>query len=553
VTGALRALDDLLRATPNEPLLHADAGYYALLARRDADAVEHLSRARDLGSKSAVTFLNLGVALRRKGALAEAQAALARSLELRPSFRAPRLALAKVLCMQKRWAEAMPLFEELARSGGNAARAEVLLAQGRAYLAQHLTDKARAAFDKAVEWLPAQGEVRVAIARSYLDAGGAAHAASALAAARTAVELAPDLASAYVALGRAQEATGESDAAEESYLTALKLDADYHYARRRMLRIALARHDYDASRVQAERLLALAPERAEHHFLAGLVAAHAERFDDARAHYAAAISTAGGIYPEAYFNLGLLEKDADRLPEAVAAYKKAIEQKPDYLAAWNNLGLLYAADRHEEDAEAAYRKALAIDVRYWQAWANLGKLELRRKQYTQAIDAFERVLAIRPGAQEAALNLGVAYRRADKLDRALAVYQKLVGQEPKYVSAWFNYGIALAHAGKAGEARQAYERALSLDDTHVGALQNLGELLVKSGDLDGARARYEAALDQDPADRDARIALADVYRRKGDSAGCERVVIAVVGDGKSISNAVREQCRSRAEGQGLKL
>ena len=104
-----------------------------------------------------------------------------------------------------------------------------------------------------------------------------------------------------------------------------------------------------------------APDDPEHHFLAGLVASRASRADEARTHYQAAIAKAEGAYPEAYFNLGILEKNNSNPDAAIAAYTKAIELRPTYQQAWNNLGLVHAAARRPVDAEAAFRQALGED------------------------------------------------------------------------------------------------------------------------------------------------------------------------------------------------
>ena len=151
--------------------------------------------------------------------------------------------------------------------------------------------------------------------------------------------------------------------AEAAYQRALRLDPDYRYARRRLLRLALDRQDFPQARAAADDLLTRDPTDPEHHFLAGLVAARDERPDDARRYYRAAIERAGGTYPEAYFNLAIVEKGAGQRDAAVAAYQKAIEQRPDYPQAWNNLGLLLAGTV-PVDAEAAFRKAIALDAKY---------------------------------------------------------------------------------------------------------------------------------------------------------------------------------------------
>lgn len=548
---AIATFERELEKHPEAAALHADLGYFLLVAGRTSDAVKQLSQARDLGSTSPYTYLNLGVGLRRAGDHAGAGRALNRALALRPTMRAARLALATVLRVTRRFGEAIALLQELGKTGGNAARAEARVALGRAHLAAGDGAAATRAFDEAVEWMPSDALVRIAIARAYLRSEKTGGDMRALSFAEAAVHLAPDLASAHSTLGRAKEAASDAAGARQAYETAVRLNEAETFPRRRLLRIALSERDFDQARAHGERLLAQAPQDPEHHFLMGLLEARAGKPVEARARYLAAIEAAADDYPEAYFNLARLEKDEGRIAEAIAAYRKAIAHKPDYLSAWNNLGLAHATAKNDTAAEDAYRRALAIDARYWPAWLNLGKLELRRKHAAAAIDAFQRAVAIRPQSQEASLELGVAYRRANRTDDAIATYRKLIATQPRYVSAYYNLGIALAHAGKPRDARAAYEQALSLDEDHEPSLRNLGELLLREGQLDAAADRYQAIIDRSPSDRRAHVALAEIHRRSGNRAQCDRELrAALVVEPRTDSPA---RCESRTAAIDLRL
>jgi protein O-GlcNAc transferase len=377
--------------------------------------------------------------------------------------------------------------------------------------------------------------------------------AKALAMAGAAAELAPDLAEAHGTLGRARELSGDDQGAEASYEIALGLRADYHYARRRLLRLALQRHDHQRARMHAERLLALAPDEPQHLFLAGLADARAGQTEQARSHYVAAIDASSGNYPEAYFNLGLLEKAAGRAAQATEAYRKAIELRPDYLEALNNLGLLHASRGDHAAAEDAYRKALALDSRYLPAWINLGKSRLRRQAHVEAIDALERAVAVRANSQEALLNLGVAYRHAARPDDAIATYRKLLAAQPRYVSGWYNLGIALESARRDREALECYDRALQLDDAHVRSLARSARLRMQAGELAAAGRQYETLLDHDPANREARMLLADVRRQLGDASGCAAAVTAALAGSGRDAKALLGRCHMSEASEGLRL
>src|SRR5262249_20461040 len=74
----------------------------------------------------------------------------------------------------------------------------------------------------------------------------------------------------------------------------------------------------------------------------------------------------------AYSNLGNALSDQRRLDEAVAAYRKAIDLKPDLAEAHNNLGIALGEQKKPDEAVAAYRRAIQIRRDYAEAHCNLG-------------------------------------------------------------------------------------------------------------------------------------------------------------------------------------
>lgn len=499
----------------------AELGYWLLIAGRPADAAPELSRVVQARPDHEYAQLNLGVALRRTGDLQGALQALQAAVRLKPAFGAARHSLGVLLMRMGKLDEAVEQLKAAAASGGNDSRARATVVLGRAYLKSGKAEEARQAFDRAIEWAPAVAEVRLGIGRAYLSTGNKAHRAEALRVLQQAAEIAPDLPQPHSLLARAHALSGDNTAAKREYELTLQIDPSYSYARRHLIRLALDEQDLPRARLHAD-LLLQTEETAEHHFLAGMVAADSERVDEARKHYGLAIEKAGGRYPEALFNLGLLAKNQKQYGEAVAQYKKALEQKPDYVEAANNMGLAFTEQGNTADAEAAYRSAIAINGKYAAAWFNLGNLKLDGKDHSAAIDAFERALALRPGYKSALVNLAVAFRQSGQLDNAIATSRQLTELEPRYVRAWYNLGVALGFAGRVQEARDAYRHALDIDDEHWPSLKNLAFAEQRLGQLANARAGYEAFLDHSPSDSEVRLALAGLYASQGDRAGCSK-------------------------------
>jgi len=96
-------------------------------------------------------------------------------------------------------------------------------------------------------------------------------------------------------------------------------------------------------------------------------------------------------------NLGLLARQAGRLPEAVSELEKATTLAPGLAIAWNQLGLAYRQSGEFTKARDAYDHALAIDPNYATAVLNLGVLDdLYLGDSARALELYTRYLALTP-------------------------------------------------------------------------------------------------------------------------------------------------------------
>jgi tetratricopeptide (TPR) repeat protein len=517
---AIPLYEKALAAHPGSPAVETELGDVLLAAGEPERALPHLEAAARLHPGAAALY-RVGIAHARLGDKDGAERDLRAALDARPPFGPARVALGNLLRRRGRTAEALPLLQAAAAGGSNEERARALVALGAARLALGERAEAARAFDQAVLFAPARAEIRVGIARAWLSGDAKEDAGRAAEVLLRAAELAPDLAAVQTLLGRARERAGDEAGATEAYDRALRLDPGQRLARRRLLRLALAARDLPRARHEADRLVADGPAVPEHHFLAALVASADGRPDDARRAYGKAIESAKGDYPEAYLNLGVLEKNAGDLRAARAAYGKAIALRPSYAAAWHNLGKLAEAAADPREAEADYRKALAIDGRYAVAWLSLGQLLTEQRRLDEATAALRSALAARPGYEAAELSLGVVLARAAKPREAADAYRALLARAPRTVAAWYNLGLALEAEGKPGEARDALAQAVGVDPEHVPSWRELAELELAAGKLDDARRGFQEVLDLAPGDVGARVGLAVLAARSGDRPACE--------------------------------
>ena len=57
-------------------------------------------------------------------------------------------------------------------------------------------------------------------------------------------------------------------------------------------------------------------------------------------------------------------KDLGKLEEAIQAYKKALQLKPDYAIVYNNIGKVFQEQGYLDAAIAAYKKSISLNSKY---------------------------------------------------------------------------------------------------------------------------------------------------------------------------------------------
>jgi protein O-mannosyl-transferase len=213
--------------------------------------------------------------------------------------------------------------------------------------------------------------------------------------------------------------------------------------------------------------------------------------------------------------LGLALADDERLEEAIAQYRKALEIDPDYAEAHTNLGMALAACGRLNEAIASYLKALEINPNVAKAHNNLGNALDSSGKPDEAMPHFERAVELDPNLAEARNSLGNALREHGRVDEAMLQYEKALEIRPDYDSAHNNLGIALAGLGRLDEAIIHFRKAIETKPNSAPAQNNLGLALANSGRLDEAIVHFRKAIEINPDFAAARKNLDAALGRQG--------------------------------------
>jgi tetratricopeptide (TPR) repeat protein len=119
---------------------------------------------------------------------------------------------------------------------------------------------------------------------------------------------------------------------------------------------------------------------------------------------------------EQYFLMGSLLDDgsADRQDDAAEAYRRALEDDPDLVAAIINLANIHYAKDELAEARALYERAILLDASYFEAHFNLGNIHHDHGRYLDAEVCYRNALDINPAYAEAHFYLAVTLEKTGR-------------------------------------------------------------------------------------------------------------------------------------------
>ena len=110
-------------------------------------------------------------------------------------------------------------------------------------------------------------------------------------------------------------------------------------------------------------------------------------------------------------------------------------------------------ERKMPEAAAAYRKALGIDPDLVPAIVNLANIHYGRDELIEAQALYERAIGLDPECFEAHFNLGNIEHDLGRFTLALACYRDAVRLNPGYPDAHFYLAVTLEKSGHSAEAK----------------------------------------------------------------------------------------------------
>jgi tetratricopeptide (TPR) repeat protein len=331
--------------------------------------------------------------------------------------------------------------------------------------------------------------------------------------ASAAVASAPELVTAWVALGQALKGAERHEEAAKAYEQAIRFDGMNALARLGLGELKIAAGRPEEAVAEFELALKRSPALIAAHLGLGNALACMGRNEEALARYEAALRLRPRL-AEGQFAAGFALARLGRTKEAETRYRRAIAARPDFAAAWINLGSLLREQGKDVFAEAALRRAIGLRPDLVSAWVNLAVLERERCRPEAAETYLYKAFALNPGQVETLVawcQLRVAER---DFAGAWGWLRWALERNPEFDEAVNLHGILLHLESRFAEAIEIFVRAEALGN-HAAA-SNRGNSLLDLGRMEEALAAHQAAVEREPASAGAKYNLALTQLRLGD-------------------------------------
>jgi len=191
-----------------------------------------------------------------------------------------------------------------------------------------------------------------------------------------------------------------------------------------------------------------------------------------------------------------------RYPEAIAAFRKVLDAKPDFAMAHARLGTTYAVVGEKTLAVSHLQEASKYDPDDPYAPGMLGWLAFLDGRAEEAIGHYRQADEVEPYSAKLNYQMGLAFAKLERWPEAVERLRKSVVIDPQGGQATFMLGRALRRTGQLAESIRYGQKAAQLtryEESEI--VLNLSDAYAEAGDWDQAVQTAEKGLSAAQAHR----------------------------------------------------
>jgi len=185
-----------------------------------------------------------------------------------------------------------------------------------------------------------------------------------------------------------------------------------------------------------------------------------------------------------YFQAANQLRQEGKLEEAIASYRQAIEQNPNFYLSHHNLGEALAKLDRWDEAVTSYDRAIQLNPNSVWSYYNLGEALAKLCRWDEAIASYHRAIELSPDFYTFYTSLGEALCKQ--------------GRRPEAATFYCQAAEFLVKQQRWDEAKNCYSQAIKLNPSVKDDYPNLAETLTKQRQLEVAIATTSKSIDIDP-------------------------------------------------------
>ena len=221
----------------------------------------------------------------------------------------------------------------------------------------------------------------------------------------------------------------------------------------------------------------------------------------------------------AYANQGRIDTtQTDAFFEKAAnRFERTISLDPTLSQAYFSLGAIYQEQNKLELAAQAMEACLKLNPKYYPAYYRLGEIQLQQDNPDAALESFQTVQQMNSKWARPYYGIGLAHFKLGNDNAASAALEEAIDRDPEFAPTHFKLGQALARKGFFDKAWEAYEAGQKYKPYTAEILYELGTIFVQQGNQEGAIHIFRRIIDSiDPVHTAALLQLGEIYHAVGE-------------------------------------
>jgi len=288
-------------------------------------------------------------------------------------------------------------------------------------------------------------------------------------------ELSPQNVEAFALLSSVYTKDRNYQSAISAFKKVIELDESRYQAHYGLGLVYLKTRNIKEAVTAMERAIKLKPDYKEAHYYLGNAYEELKDFTKAADVYETFVS----LNPESpwtgYLRLGLSRMELNEFDKAIAAFQKALEEKPQDIKINYNLAQAYQKAGQYEKAEEAYGTLAQLNPQDANTYyGTILRMYDEAGLQDKAIEAAKKLIKLNPNSEINVYNLGIMYMKLERFDEAIQAFQEVLAIRPDYAYAYYNIGFCYSKQKKQNEYIQAFEKFVELDPENADGWFNIG-------------------------------------------------------------------------------